>query len=76
MKDDAGDKATLSTFGGGATLGWQKAWSSGFVLDMFAGPSYNSGTVKESDGGEATWSLKGGINGFTARIGIAIGFSF
>lgn len=76
LKDDQGDKATLSTFGGGATIGWEKAWSSGFVLDLFAGPSYNSGTVKDSDGGDATFSVNAGISGFTVRTGITIGFAF
>lgn len=69
------DKANFSSFGGGATIGWEKTWDSGFVLDIFAGPSYNAGKFKnESD--EETFDISSGVNGFGVRTGITLGFAF
>jgi len=73
---ETGDKATYSSIGGGATIGWEKSWSSGFVLDMFVGPSYNSGKFKEKDTNEEEFNISGGFEGFTIRTGITLGFSF
>ena len=39
-------ETSFSSIGGGATIGWQKMWKSGFTIDLFAGPSYNSGKFK------------------------------
>lgn len=69
------DKISFSSIGGGALLGWEKTWSSGFVLDIFLGPSYNSGTIKDNTN-EENWDISGGIDGFTLRTGITLGFSF
>jgi hypothetical protein len=69
------DKASFTSIGGGAIIGWQKAWSSGFVLDLFAGPSFNSGKFKDNVD-EEEWSISGGIDGFGIRTGISLGFSF
>jgi len=69
------NETTFSSYGGGAILGWEKSWKSGFVLDLFAGPSYNVGKFK-NENDEATFNLKGGINGFGVRTGIALGFAF
>jgi hypothetical protein len=69
------NKTTFSTIGGGATLGWQKMWGSGFVLDLFAGPSYSSAKFKnESDQDE--FNVKGGLTGFGVRTGLTLGFGF
>jgi len=77
LKDkETGDKATYSSIGGGATIGWEKSWASGFVLDIFAGPAYNSGKFKESDTNEEEFNVSGGFEGFTIRTGITLGFSF
>ena len=76
LTDKASSTATTySSIGGGAILGWQKAWNSGFVLDLFAGPSYNSGKFKNSSD-ESMFNVKGGINGFGVRTGITLGFAF
>jgi len=68
-------EAQFNTIGGGATLGWQKSWNSGFVLNLFAGPSYNElkfrGEVIEED-----FEIKEGIKGFGLRTGITLGFTF
>jgi len=75
ISDKASDaKASFSTLGGGAIIGWEKKYKTGFVLDVFAGPSYNS--IKFRNGNEDDFDIKGGIKGFGLRSGIAIGFSF
>ncbi len=73
---DTESKATFSSFGGGATIGWQKMWNSGFTLDLFAGPAFNSGKVKATDGESDEFDVKAGIDGFGVRTGITIGFGF
>jgi len=67
-------KGKFETIGGGIVLGWEKAYKSGFVLDLFAGPAYNS--IKFKSGNEADFDIKGGIKGFGLRTGITLGFSF
>lgn len=78
IKDkETGDKATFTSFGGGAVLGWEKTWGSGFVLDLFVGPAFNSGTVKVKDGSEeGTFDVAGSVDGFGIRTGITLGFAF
>lgn len=69
------DETTLSTFGGGAVLGWQNVSKGGFIINLFAGPGYNSAKFKnESD--EDAFDVKGGISGFGIRTGITLGFAF
>ena len=75
IEDDVDSKTTYSSFGGGAVLGWEKSWASGFVLDLFVGPSYNSGKF-ENEGDEDEFNVKAGIDGFGLRTGITLGFSF
>lgn len=74
---ETNDKVTLTTIGGGALIGWEKSWASGFVLDLFVGPAYNSGTVKSKDGSNPdSFDVAGSIEGFGLRTGITIGFAF
>lgn len=69
------DETTLSTIGGGAVIGWQNVSKGGFVINLFAGPGYNSAKYKnESD--EDQFEVKGGISGFGIRTGITLGFAF
>jgi hypothetical protein len=76
LKDkDSDSEAKFTSFGGGAVIGWEKTWSSGFVLDLFAGPSYNSGKVKDKSG-SGDFDVAGSIDGFGLRTGITIGFAF
>jgi hypothetical protein len=72
---DVDNKTTFTTIGGGATIGWEKTWNSGFVLDIFAGPSYNSAKFK-NDADEEEFDVKGGFTGFGIRTGITLGFAF
>lgn len=67
-------KAKFETIGGGAVMGWAKSWDSGFVLDLFAGPSYNN--IRFKTGQESDFDVKAGIKGFGLRTGISIGFTF
>lgn len=76
LKDkNSNDEAKFTSFGGGATIGWEKTWASGFVLDIFAGPAYNSGKVKEKTG-NTDFDVAGSIDGFGLRTGITLGFAF
>ncbi len=76
LKDkDTNEKATMYTIGGGATIGYEKKFSSGFVIDVFAGPSYNSVSFKNKSQ-ENSFDIKGGISGFGIRTGVALGFGF
>lgn len=67
-------KGKFNTYGGGVVMGWEKSYKSGFVLDLFAGPSYNS--IQFKSGNEADFDIKGGIKGFGLRTGISLGFNF
>ncbi len=69
------ESASYSSFGGGAVIGWEKTYGSGFVLDIFVGPQYNSGKIKEKSG-NSTFDISGGIDGFGLRTGITLGFAF
>ncbi len=76
LKDkDTDDEAKFTSFGGGAVIGWEKTWQSGFVLDLFVGPSFNSGKVKDKSG-NSDFDVVGSIDGFGLRTGITIGFAF
>jgi len=72
---DGTDKGKYTSFGGGALMGYQWVYGSGFVLDLFFGPSYNNGSYKATSGVDEP-EIKGGIEGFGLRTGIAIGFGF
>jgi len=69
------DKGSYNSFGGGAVLGRQWIYKSGFTLDLFFGPSFNSGNYK-AESGDGEVDFKGGIDGFGIRTGILIGFGF
>jgi len=67
-------KATYSAIGGGAILGRQWIFSSGFTLDFFFGENYSKGSLDLTSGTDSfnTNSLEG----FRPRIGLALGFAF
>lgn len=68
-------KAGFTTMGGGAIIGWQKTWPSGFIVDVFAGPAYNHlkfDVEEDSD----DFDVRSSIKGFALRTGLTIGFSF
>lgn len=69
------NKGSYTSFGGGAIMGYQWVYNSGFTLDLFFGPNYNSGNYKSTIGTDEP-QIKGGIEGFGIRTGIALGFGF
>ena len=69
------NESSFTTIGGGATIGWEKMWDSGFVLDIFAGPSYNSAKFK-NENDDDTFDVNGNFTGFGVRTGITLGFGF
>lgn len=73
LSDDQ-NKGTLSTFGGGVILGRQWVFKDKISLDLFIGPSYNSGSVSVTSGTN-TFSI-GSVNGFGIRTGICFGVLF
>lgn len=76
LKDkDNDEEAKFTSFGGGAVIGWEKTWQSGFVLDIFLGPAYNKGKVKQQTG-PGDFDVSGSIDGFGLRTGITLGFAF
>ena len=76
LKDkDMNSETTLSTIGGGAVIGWQNVSKGGFVVNLFAGPGYNSAKFK-NDADEDNFDVKGGVSGFGIRTGITLGFAF
>lgn len=72
---DNEDKGSYRSMGGGLLLGHQWIYNSGFVLDLFFGPSYNNGNYKATAGDNEP-DIKGGIEGFGIRLGLAIGLGF
>ena len=62
------------SFGGGLSLGWQKISPSGFIVDIFVGPSYNSGNFTVKEGTKTDDNLGFGMSGTGIRAGITIGF--
>lgn len=71
---DGSNEGNYTSFGGGLVFGRQWVWSSGFVLDLFFGPSYNNGNFKLKSGNEP--DIKGGVDGFGIRTGISLGIGF
>lgn len=75
VKDDENNKGTYESIGGGLMLGKQWMYDSGFALDLFFGPAFNSGKVKDQQGSSAP-TVSNTIDGFGLRIGVTIGFGF
>lgn len=76
VKTSDNDKGNYTSFGGGVLMGRQWVYKSGFVLDIFAGPAYNSGRIKSTSGSGTIDEPGSGIDGFGLRIGMALGFGF
>jgi hypothetical protein len=72
---ETADNTTFTTMGGGATIGWQKMWGSGFILDIFAGPNYSKAKFKNETDAD-TYEIQGGLSGFGVRTGLTLGFGF
>ncbi|WP_192822538.1 DUF3575 domain-containing protein [Rufibacter sp. LB8] len=73
-REDTQATGSLTSFGGGALLGYQMILGKHFVLDLFAGPGFNAATVS-GGGGEENFDL-GTFGGFSPRGGITVGIAF
>jgi hypothetical protein len=69
------NKAKLTTFGGGLVAGRQWMFKDIVTLDIFIGPSYNSGDLKVTSGSEVA-DIPGVFNGFGVRTGLTLGIAF
>ena len=70
-----GDAGAFYAIGGGMLFGWEKSFDSGFVVDLFAGPSYNDATITRNDKDES-FTLRSIYAGYGMKAGISVGFSF
>ena len=70
------NKADFTTIGGGAVVGYQRAWESGFVLNIFAGPSFSKLTFENNNKIIDDFDIQKGMDGFGLRSGLTIGFTF
>ncbi len=73
--EESSAKGSYSSFGGGVLIGRQWVYGSAFTLDIFFGPSFNSGKVKADDGSNEP-EINKVFDGFSLRTGIALGFAF
>lgn len=69
VTDENEEKINATTFGIGFELGYQWAWSSGFVLDLGLGPMYTF--ASGSSGSDVT-----NVDGFLPSATVAIGYAF
>lgn len=74
-------KATLTTIGGGLDIGYQWLFGDVVSLDLFLGPSVNSGSVKVEASSSASGFTEsnfstGSANGFGLRFGLSLGIAF
>ncbi|MBA9075986.1 MULTISPECIES: DUF3575 domain-containing protein [Rufibacter] len=73
-REDTQAHGTLTSFGGGALLGFQFKFAQFLVADVFLGPGFNAASVK-GGGGEDNFNL-GTFGGFSPRGGITVGIAF
>jgi hypothetical protein len=73
---DTSDKATLNAIGGGVVVGKQWIFKERVTLDIFLGPSFNSGKVKVESGDTDFDKLNPGFKGFGLRTGLTLGIAF
>jgi len=69
-------KQNVRLLGGGLNIGYQIVTLSGFSIDFFAGPCYNTVRTKVVEGNEEDISVAPGLSGFGLRTGIAVGWAF
>jgi hypothetical protein len=75
LEVDTTGKATYSNYGGGLNIGRQWIFKKGFVIDVFVGGHYSSGSLDIKSGTTDSFNLAK-FEGFRTRIGFALGFSF
>jgi hypothetical protein len=76
-EETTASEADFTAFGGGVVIGKQWIFKERITLDIFLGPSFNSGKVKVKSGDEDEFdNLSGGFDGFGLRTGITLGVAF
>ncbi|MBC3539527.1 DUF3575 domain-containing protein [Rufibacter sediminis] len=73
-REEDNARGTLTSFGGGALVGYQLIMGKHFVVDAFAGPGFNAATV--SGGNEQKDFDLGTFGGFSPRAGLTLGLAF
>jgi len=74
FREDTQAQGTLTSFGGGALLGYQLIVGKHFVVDLFAGPGFNAASVAGGNS-EKDFNL-GTFSGFSPRGGLSVGIAF
>jgi len=74
-EDIVGSEATLSSIGGGLSLGKQWIFKELVAVEAFFGPSFSSTSLKVDVGSESDFST-GIFDGFGLRFGVNIGLAF
>ncbi len=69
-------RAKLNTLGGGLCVGYQFLSQKGITVDLFAGPSYNAGTIRAEVGNIGTLPFSAGFSGPGLRFGVCLGYAF
>jgi hypothetical protein len=70
-------EASLSTIGGGVSLGRQWMFKNRFTLDPFLGLGYSAGSLKaKGSANEEEFSGVGNFKGFGLRTGLTVGIAF
>ena len=70
-------KATLTTIGGGLDIGYQWIFGDVVTLDLYIGPSFNSGEIEvETNGFSEDRFSVGGNSGTGVRFGLSLGVAF
>lgn len=74
--NNTADKATLSSIGAGLVLGGQWIFGDIVSLELYGGPSFNSGSLKVESGSSEDRFETGIGNGFGFRFGVTVGIAF
>jgi len=68
------NEGTLSSFGGGLLVGYQRLFKDRITLEAFIGPAYYSGKTEITSGTDI--EDIGQFDGFTVRFGVTVGIAF
>lgn len=73
-EEEEEEKTNFSSFGGGAMVGNQWIFKSGFVIDLGGGVMYQNFSYKDGEGDAGFSSLKGG--GVFPALSFSLGYNF
>lgn len=70
-------EASLTTFGGGVSIGRQWMFKNRFTLDPFLGLGYSGGSIDlKGSAAEEDFDVNQGLKGFGLRTGLTLGIAF